>query len=141
MEPPSTITRNDQLLPRRFLDQQLATFPALPLLSIKSIHLPWIIDVDAFHGFPVTLGDVFDSIYSSLRINVTPAEFNLFRQEDRQRAVRAYERRHRRLRSASTQDEEKRAGMKRIDFFMNRTMFCGISNAGGRPDEWELHVA
>lgn len=140
MEHSSTITRNNRLS-RRTLDEQ-ATSPSLPFLSITSSHLPWTIEVHASNGSYVTLRDVFDSIYHSLRVNIASTEFNLFpRKEDQQRAARAYEQRYKRFRNATAYDEEKRAGMKRIDFFMGHTIFHGISHTGGRPDEWQLHVA
>ncbi|KAF8801662.1 hypothetical protein BYT27DRAFT_7197902 [Phlegmacium glaucopus] len=141
MENPTSITRNNHLLSSRLLCEQ-ATTPPLPFLSITSIHLPWRIKVRASNGIYVTLGDVFDSIYRSLRKNITPSELNLFPHvEDQKRATRAYKERYRRLRSTSARDEEKRGGMKRIDFLMGRTNFHDISNTGRRSDEWRLNVS
>ncbi|KAF8810780.1 hypothetical protein BYT27DRAFT_7221842 [Phlegmacium glaucopus] len=144
MENPSSVTRNNhllKLLSSRLLSEQ-ATTPPLPLLYITSIHLPWIIKVRASNGIYVTLGDVFDSTYRSLRKNISASEFNsLPHQEDQKRATRAYKERYRRLRSTSSRDEEKQGGMKRIDFLMGHTNFHGISKAGRRPDEWRLNVS
>lgn len=140
----STITRNNQSLPNQVLYEQ-ATIPRLPFLSITSRHLPWVIKVYASNGSYVTLGDVLDSIYNSMRTNITNVEFNsLPHEKDQKRATRAYEQRYKRFQSTSAHNQEKRGqekrgGMKRIDFFMGRTKFCGISNTG-RPDEWELKV-
>ena len=140
MENPSTITLDNYLLPSRLLVEQ-ATTPPLPALSIISIHLPWTINVHASNGSYVTLKDFFDSVYRSLRTNITTNDFNLLpNQKDQRRATRAYEKRYRRFRSILAHDEEKRNGMKRVDFLMGHTRFHSISNTGRRSDEWRLNV-
>jgi hypothetical protein len=142
MEHPSTImTRNNYSLSVRTL-REPATTPPLSFLTITSIHLPWIIKVYASNGSYVTLEDVFVSIYRNLRTNITSAEFNLFsNQDDQRRATRAYERRYRRLRNTRAYEEEKRGGMKRVDFLMGHTKFLGLSNSSRHPDEWHLRIA
>ncbi|KAF8816859.1 hypothetical protein BYT27DRAFT_7181319 [Phlegmacium glaucopus] len=135
---PTSITRNNHLLSSQSFYEQ-ATTPPLPFFSITLTHLPWNIKVRASNGIYVTLGDVFDSIYHSLRKNITPSEFDSFPHQ--QRATRAYEERYRRLRSTSARDEEKRGGMKGIDFLMGRTNFHDISNTGRRSDEWRLNAS
>jgi len=133
------IAINNTLLSERALYEQ-ATVPSLPYLSITSIYLPWIFDVYASNGSYVTLGDVFNSIHQSLRINITTAEFNSFPQRDQASATRFYEQRYRRFRNTFGHDEEKRGGMKRIDFLMGHTRFHGLSNSGHQPDQWQLNV-
>jgi len=142
MEHPSTITtHNNYSLSTRTLREH-ATTPPLPFLTITSIHLPWTIKVYASNGVYVTLEDIFDSIYRTLRTNITSAEFNMFStQDDQRRATRAYEKRYRRLRNTRAYEEEKRGGMKRVDFLMGHTKFLGISNSSRRSDEWQLRVA
>jgi hypothetical protein len=140
-ENPSTITRNNYLLSSPLFYEH-ATTPPLPFISITLLPLPWIIDVHPTNGTYVTLGDVFDSIYRSLRINITTREFNsLPHKQDQYSATRAYEQRYRRLRCASAHDEEKRKGMKRVDFLMGHTKIHSISNTGRRSDEWRLNVS
>lgn len=140
MEHSSTLTRNKHFLPGRALHEP-ATTPPLSFLSISSIHLPWIIDVYASNGSYVSLGDVFNSIYRSLRTNITTAEFNFFpHRKDQIRATRAYEQRYRRFRNTFGNDIEKRCGMKRIDFLMNHTIFNGLSKTGHHAEEWQLNV-
>ena len=142
MEHPSTImTRNNYSLSTRTL-REPATTPRLSFLKITSIHLPWTIKVYASNAVYVTLEDVFISIYRNLRTNITSAEFNLFsKQDDQRRATRAYEKRYRRLRNTRAYDEEKRGGMKRVDFLMGHTKFLGLSNSSRHPDEWQLRIA
>lgn len=134
------VTRNNALLSDRVLKEQ-ATNPPLPYISIASEYLPWIIEVYASNGSYVTLRDVFNSIHQSLRINVTNAEFNSFpQQRDQLWATRAYQQRYRQFRNTFGHDEEKRGGMKRIDYLMGRTKFNGLSNSGHHPDQWQLNV-
>ena len=142
MEHPSTIlTRNNYSLSVRTL-REPATTPPLSFLTITSIHLPWVIKVYASNALYVTLEDIFDSIYRNLRTNITSAEFNLFsKQEDQRRATRAYEKRYRRHRNTRAYEEEKRGGMKRVDFLMGHTKFLGLSNSSRHPDEWQLRIA
>jgi len=141
MEYPSTIkTPNHHSLSTRTF-RESATTPPLPSLTIHSIRLPWIIKVYA-NGPYVTLEDVFVSIYRSLRKNITSDEFNMLpSQDDQRRATRAYEERYRRLHDARSYEDEKRGGMKRVDFLMGHTKFLGISNSSSRQDAWELRVA
>lgn len=140
MEHLSTLTLNNHLFPSRAFYEQ-ATTPPLPFLSITSLYLPWSIDVYASNGSFVTVGDVFSCIYRSLRTNITTMEFNSFpNQREQVRATRAYEQRYRRFRQTYGHDEEKRGGMKRIDFLMGHTRFHGISNSGHHPDQWQLNV-
>ena len=141
MDHPSTITtHNNYSLSTRTLHEQ-ATTPPLSFLTISSIHLPWTIKVYASNGSYVTIEDVFDSIYRTLRTNITSAEFNMFStQNDQRRATRAYEQRYRRLRNNKAYENEKRGGMKRVDFLMGHTKFLGISNNSHRPDEWQLRI-
>ena len=137
---PTTITLNNYPLSSRLL-VELATTPPLPTFSITSIHLPWTINVYASNGSYVTLEDLFDSVYLSLRTNITTDEFYLLHQNDQKRATRAYEQRYRRFRSISAHNEAKRGGMKRVDFLMGCTMFHSISKTGRRSDEWQLNVS
>ena len=143
MEHPSTIMTSNNYSLSTGTFREPATTPPLPFLTIRSIHLPWAIKVYASNGSYVTLEDVFESIYRTLRKNITSAEFNMFSsQDDQRRATRAYEKRYRRLRNTRAYDEEKRGGMKRVDFLMGHTKFLGISSSNShRPDEWQLRVA
>ena len=139
IEHPSIITRN-HLLPGRALHEP-ATTPPLSFLYISSVHLPWTIEVYASNGSYASVADVFDSIYQSLRLNITTTEFNYFPHWwDQLRATRAYARRYRRFRNIYGNDSEKRGGMKRIDFLMEHTKFQGISNTGHHQDKWQLNV-
>lgn len=139
VENPSTAMRSKHHLSSRALLEP-ATEPPMPFIIITCTYLPWQFKVSALNGKYVTIEDMLEALYRSLRVNITQPEFNSFPSErDQRRATRAYEDRYRRLRG-SRYDEEKRSGMKRVDFLMGRTRFVGISNNGRRPDEWHLSV-
>ncbi|KDR69401.1 hypothetical protein GALMADRAFT_255890 [Galerina marginata CBS 339.88] len=140
MDHQSTATRHHHSLPSQAW-REPATNPPVGFLSITSPYLPWTIKVLPSKGSFVTFEDVLSSIYRTLRTNISSSEFNLFpSSNDQRRATRAYEQRYRRQRSARIYDEEKRGGMKRVDFLMGHTRFLGISNVGRRPDEWQLNI-
>ena len=141
-EKPSTIFVNNYKISSRLLVEQ-ATNPPLPALSITSSLLPsrWTIHVPASNESYVTLEDLFDAIYHSLRINIATNEFISLHQTDQTRATRAYEQRYRRFRDITAHDHEQRGGMKRVDFLMGRTRFQSISNTGRRAHEWRLNIS
>jgi len=110
-------------------------------IVITSHYIPWGVKVQASNGSYITLEDVLDSIYRTLRVNVTQAEFaSLPSSKEQRRATESYERRYRRIRHEGLYQEEKRGGMKRVDFFLGRSRFMGLVNNGRRPDEWLLKV-
>ncbi|KAF8156121.1 hypothetical protein B0H34DRAFT_521782 [Crassisporium funariophilum] len=140
MDHPSTATRNGHSLSSKTF-REPATSPPLPFLALTSQYLPWTIKVYASNGSYVTLEDVLICAYRSLRTNITTLDFNSFpSSNDQRRATRAYEQRYRRLKSTRAYDEEKRGGMKRVDFLMGHSKFLGISNNSLRPHEWHLNV-
>lgn len=138
---PSTARHTYQAISRRVLSEP-ATFPSTSFLRIDSPHLPWMVKVYASNGSFVSLADVLDAIYHSLRKNITSQEFDsLPTSDDRRRATQAYEQRYRRQRSSQDYKTEKQGGMKRIDFLMGHTRFLGISNYSRRSGEWSLSVS
>jgi hypothetical protein len=145
----ATATHNNQRLSIETL-RQSAFIPSLSHTTITSSYLPWTIKVYASNAPYITLQDVLSSIHSVLRTNITSTEYRLLpSHHHRERAIRAYQQRYRRLRqkpysdiSNKESESEKRAGMKRVDFLMEHTRFLGISCIGCQPnDEWNLHVA
>ncbi|KAF9057785.1 hypothetical protein BJ165DRAFT_1411915 [Panaeolus papilionaceus] len=118
-----------------------ATYPPLAFIVITSPYAPWKIKVYPANGSYVTVEDVLASVYRSLRTNITGQDFTaLTNPNDQRRATRAYENRYRRLRDPRAYDEEKRGGMKRVDFLLGHSRFLSISNSGKRVDEWYLNI-
>ncbi|RDB22499.1 hypothetical protein Hypma_010156 [Hypsizygus marmoreus] len=120
-----------------------ATEPPLPVMTITCRHVPWKITVRASGNPPyVTVMDVFDAIYSSLRLNVTESEFGRIPTLDEQRRVDdAYRRRYKRIGDVKLYELEKAKGVKRVDFLQARTMFAGLTSTMAGPEVWELNVS
>ncbi|KAJ7750681.1 hypothetical protein DFH07DRAFT_746039 [Mycena maculata] len=118
-----------------------AVYPPQAAISLVTPHLPWAIGVPAANGAYVTVFDVLDAIYRTLRVNATAAEFNaLGTQKLMRRADAAYMQRYERLRGHRGYNEEKKQGVKRVDFLMGYTTLQGISPTPGTPDVWQLNI-
>ncbi|KAK7036198.1 hypothetical protein R3P38DRAFT_2910969 [Favolaschia claudopus] len=118
-----------------------AVSPPQASLTIVTPHLPWSISVAASsNGHYVTVADVLQALYRSLRTNVTAPEFHALKQQKLMRRVsEAYTERYMRLHGHRGYEEEKKSGVKRVDFLMGNTKFRGLS-AAGPADVWRLHV-
>ncbi|KAJ7736444.1 hypothetical protein B0H16DRAFT_120806 [Mycena metata] len=118
-----------------------AVYPPQRSITLTTPHLPWSIAVVASNSRHVTVSDVLNAIYRALRANVTPAEFRaLSTLKLQHRVSEAYRQRYMRLRGHRGYAEEKRHGVKRVDFLMGCTEFRGLS-ATGAPAVWCLHVS
>ncbi|KAF5378735.1 hypothetical protein D9615_006872 [Tricholomella constricta] len=139
--PPSTITSRHQGISLRALSEP-ATNPPVSVITIIVPHLPWSITVRPSHGTHVTVSDVLEEIYRKLRTNISSQEFHALPSEkDRQRVTAAYEQRYRRIRSSREYEDEKRRGVRRVDFLMRHTRFMGLSSTSRGPDVWVLNTA
>lgn len=138
---PSCITYHHRLVSSRVMSEPAFSQP-IRTTMISVGHLPWKIPISASNDSYLTVHDVLHGIYKSLRNNIAPAEFSaLPTPQDKQRATLAYEHRYWRLRNSSEYEEEKRRGMKRIDFLMEMTRFAGLSGTNYGPDAWVLNYA
>ncbi|KAJ7082625.1 hypothetical protein B0H15DRAFT_803086 [Mycena belliarum] len=139
--PPTTLSANFPGLSSAGLLEP-AVYPPHAALTLATSHLPWavgVIPADARRG--ITVADVLAALYAALRANVTSAEFSaLGTQRHMRRAVAAYRRRCERLRGRRAYEEEKAQGMKRVDFLMGCTKFCGIAPRIGAPGVWTIHI-
>ncbi|KAG6820005.1 hypothetical protein H0H93_006551 [Arthromyces matolae] len=134
---PSTITSHHPRISLRAL-QEPATQPPTHSLTIKSPHLPWVLNVRA-RGSYVTVEDVLEELYHMLRTNISAEDFHsLPSNRDRRKVTEAYEARYRRIRDSRAYEDEKRSGARRVDLLMGLTRFMGLS-AGPRPDVWVMH--
>lgn len=112
-------------------------------MKIVSPHLPWTIIAVAAPGNQafVTVGDVLDAIYHALRTSITSEEFHMLPTErDRRRASSAYEERYRRIHTVREYEDEKRRGVRRVDFLMGHTRFMGLSLRSAGTDAWIMNT-
>jgi hypothetical protein len=138
---PSTISTQLQGLSRQALAEP-ATNPPVKKLSVRSPHLPWIIKVTASRDDFITVGDILETIFRTLRANVGSQEFHaLPSPKEERRVTAAYEQRYRRIRDSREYEDEKRGGVKRVDFLMGHTAFNGLSPTTHGPDVWALNTS
>jgi hypothetical protein len=122
-----------------------ATFPSSLTITLVSDLLPWSIIIAPASPKLVqyiTVCDVITTLHCALRFAVHPDEFNALPSHDaKYRVNTAYESRYKRLEDVDSQacEEEKKKGVKRVDFLMGRTMFMGLSPAG--PNVWTINVS
>lgn len=73
---------------------------------------------------------------------MTPNEFAQLPSADAQRQVNdAYRRRYKSMSDPNAYNEEKKQGLKRVDFLAAMTCFAGLSMTKKGPDVWELSVS
>jgi len=138
---PSAISTHHSGLARHTL-LEAATNPPIGTITLRSPHMPWTIRVSGSRDSFVTVGDVLDAIYRTLRVNITPQEFHsLPSPKDARRVTAAYEKRYRRIDSSREYESEKRGGVKRVDFLMGHTIFTGLSPTTRGPDIWALNTS
>jgi len=138
---PSTASVQHLPLSMRSLSEP-ATRPPLPSLTIVMSRLPWSVYVTPSHGTFVSVSDVLSAIYRTLRVQITQSEFHsLPSPTDARRVSQTYEQRYKRLRGTVAYAEEKRGGVRRIDFLMGCTRFIGLSMTRQGPDVWCLNVS
>jgi hypothetical protein len=119
-----------------------AVYPPELSLTLVTQHLPWAIVIPASNGRCVTVSDVLHSVHFALHVGVTQSEFSaLGSQKLMHRVSEAYRRRCERLPRHFGYIEEKRQGVKRVDFLMGYTKFQGISPTSRVSDVWQLNLS
>jgi hypothetical protein len=134
---PSNISTYHQGLSASALSEP-ASKPPLPSLTVISPHLPWSINVAAPYGTFLTVFDVLDGIYRSLRANISSNDFRALRsQKDQDRVTVAFEQRCKRTRE---REAERRKGVRRVDFLMGNRKFTGLTSTNRGHDVWVLNT-
>ncbi|KAJ7838098.1 hypothetical protein B0H14DRAFT_2790072 [Mycena olivaceomarginata] len=123
---PSAITTHFQgVASAGFLEP--AVYPPQRTISITTPHLPWTIT--ASNGRFITVSDALNELYRLLRTNKLA-----------RRVTEAYTHRYMRFLGHHGYAEEKKQGVKRVDFLMGCTKFQGLSPTGA-ADVWRVHVS
>ncbi|KAK6987461.1 hypothetical protein R3P38DRAFT_2661593 [Favolaschia claudopus] len=120
-----------------------AVYPPQSSITLRTPHLPWSIVVEASNTRFVSVSDVLNTIYRSLRVNVRKEEFDMLGGGELMRKVKEmYVRRCEKLWSSGSEwEKERREGVKRIDFLLGFYEFQGISPKEGDPGVWHLTIA
>ncbi|KZT69116.1 hypothetical protein DAEQUDRAFT_636057, partial [Daedalea quercina L-15889] len=103
-----------------------ATHPGLPSLTIICDMLPWSLSVTPSRTHVVTVGDVLHTLYRMLRTAVTETELGVLPSDTQMRVHSAFHARHKLLPDSRSRAEEKRKGVKRVDFLMDLRRFAGL---------------
>ncbi len=122
----------------------LLSEPAIsPPVSHMTLHVPsstWRIDVrPKLNGAYITVSDVLHALYNGLRENVRKEEFYSLPGKDAMKHVTAaYERRYKRVKGSRAAEDERKAGVKRIDFLLDRVWFAGLTPVTN--NSWLIHL-
>ncbi len=139
VDPPSAMSSRRDRISSRTLSEP-ATSPPMQSMTLISPHLPWRIPVIARNRSFVSVMDIIDAIYHCLRMQVGEPEYKLLpTRKDQERASAAYRQRYKRYRDPRTYDEERRHGLRRLDFLMGHSKFRGLSRTDSGPSTWFLN--
>lgn len=137
--PPTLSTHYADLSSAIFLES--AVYPPQPAITLTTPYLPWSIIAPASNTGYVTIADVLNAIYHTLRVNVTQGEFEALRTDKLMRRVSAaYKQRCERLRGHHGYAQARAEGVKRVDFLMGYTEFQGIAPTAA-PDVWQVAIS
>ncbi|EPQ50883.1 hypothetical protein GLOTRDRAFT_49760 [Gloeophyllum trabeum ATCC 11539] len=119
-----------------------ATYPPSTDLTLSSERLPWTIWVKSNVHETVHVADVLRCIYRSLQTPVTDEEFAALDAGRSFHVHAAYRARCHRCQTPKEYEEEKKVGVRRIDFLMGRHMFAGLSASlrDRASGTWILHI-
>lgn len=138
--PPSFVQPSSSKLNKGVLHES-ALHPPVPYMKIVCSHLPWSISVEPTGKIPfVTVLDVLQAIYRSLRQNVLEAEFKTAPLNSQYAIDAAFKRRCMRLPGPDRETEHKK-GLKRVDFLCEKTIFQGLASTSAGPETWQLTVS
>ncbi|KAF9501627.1 hypothetical protein BDN71DRAFT_725398 [Pleurotus eryngii] len=137
---PSTLTPAHSSLSPAILSE-VATRPPLPSITLVSQYLPWKLEIKPTIRDFVTVSDVINGMYRALRAAVSKAEYAALPSlAARQQVTDAYSHRCARILDPSAKQVEMQKGLKRIDFFINKNRFIGLSSTSLGPHVWSINV-
>ncbi|KAF5335245.1 hypothetical protein D9758_017384 [Tetrapyrgos nigripes] len=138
--PLNAITFSSSRLSTRSLAES-AIEPPVSSMTLSIPHVTWPVTVTpSSNRVFITVADVLNAVYHTLRNPVTPEEYRAIRSSsDLKRVNAAYERRHGRIRDDYAAYRERQGGVRRVDFLAGHTRFLGVSSTGtGRS--WVFNV-
>lgn len=100
-----------------------ATQPHQPEMRLVSADLPWTISIKAANGQFVTVGEVYEAIFSTLQGVVTHPEYRLTEVRTRKKMADQYQKR---CTLYPLENNEHTRGIKRVDYLLHRNVFGGL---------------
>lgn len=119
-----------------------ASYPPLEKMYITCPYLPWTITVypSSSHRPVVTVGDVLETLFRTLRKHVSGDEWHSEHSKRRETVRQAWLRRVKRQQTHKDREYERSNGLRRIDWLEKMTVFQGLELAKGSKNTWILHV-
>ena len=100
-----------------------ATQPYQPEMRLVSTDIPWTVTVKAANGHYVTVGEVYEAIFTTLQGVVTHPEYRLTEPRTRKKMADQYQKR---CTQYPLEHNEHTRGIKRVDYLLHRNIFAGL---------------
>ncbi|GBE83896.1 hypothetical protein SCP_0509530 [Sparassis crispa] len=112
---------------------RFACEPPVARMRLYNAHLPWFIDVESTNPVGVTLHELFNAIWQSMMTPITTMDWFNCEMDDgaRGRIADAWA-------SRCTSQEDRKMGVRRVDFLLDRVVLEGF--AKGREGMWEMKL-
>ena len=133
----SASSRSSDSVNLTLLSEQ-ATYPAAPSITLLTEALPWAITVTAKSTF-VTVYDVLQALHSSLRHQVTKAEWASLSRASQDVIAASFHKRVGEFSDRLKREKQLGKGVRRLDFLVGRTRLYGISPCGDKPSVFKVH--
>jgi hypothetical protein len=114
-----------------------AIHPATPSITLLTEALPWSITVTAKSSF-VTLFDVLQALHSSLRLQVTKAEWASLSRASKNAISASFHKRVSRFSDHVKREKQLGKGVRRLDFLVGRTRLFGLSPFGEKQGVYKV---
>ena len=114
-----------------------ATYPASSSITLFTEALPWSITVTARSTF-VTVYDVLQALHSSLRLQVTVAEWASLSRTSQEVIGANFSKRVDGFSDRGKRGKQLGKGVRRLDFLVGRTRFYGICPFGENPGVFKV---
>ena len=115
-----------------------AIYPATSTITLLADALPWSVTVTTKSTF-ITIFDVLQALHSSLRHQVTKAEWASLSRASRDVIAASFHKRVDGFSDRIKREKQLGKGVRRLDFLVGRTRFFGISAFGEKPGVYEVH--
>jgi len=112
---------------------RFACEPPVPVMRLYSSHYPWYIDAESSNPAGVTLHELFSAIWVSMMTPISQGDYwnNEMDERARERIAEAWAER-------CEDDEERKKGVRRVDFLMGRVILEGLVR--GKEGMWEMRM-
>ena len=133
----SASSRSFESVNMAILSEQ-ATYPASSSITLFTEALPWSITVTARSTF-VTVYDVLQALHSSLRLQVTAAEWASLSRTSQEVIGASFHKRVDGFSDRLRREKQLGKGVRRLDFLVGRTRLYGISPLESKLGNFKVH--